>query len=265
VVTLRFSLAAGVLALLWRWLPGRSPRGRDLVLTGVMGVVVFCVGPRLQVLGVSLGKAGDSSVVIALEPLVTAVAAALFLREAIPAQRWVGFLLGLAGVVLLNGAWRLDFEVAGLLANLIFISSFLCESAYSVIGKPMLERVGLLKLLAASALWGAVLNLALDGPRLLRKAPDLTGVDWLVMGYLVLVCTLLGYTLWYVVIRETDVSLAALTILVQPMIGVFVAAWLLGEALHWGQLWGAVAIVLGLLVGLQRNGRTPLPDKEPAF
>ena len=51
-----------------------------------MGVLVFVVGPRLQVLGVQLGRAGDSSVVVALEPLVAAVAAACFLGERVPAR-----------------------------------------------------------------------------------------------------------------------------------------------------------------------------------
>jgi drug/metabolite transporter (DMT)-like permease len=78
----------------------------------------------------------------------------------------------------------------------------------------------------------------------------LTATAWLVMAYLTVICTLIGYSLWYLVIRDTDVSLAAMTILLQPAVGVFIAALTVGESLHWGQLWGAAAIVIGLVIGL---------------
>ena len=81
IVTLRFGLAAVVLAVLWPWLPGKAPRGWDLLKTVVMGLVVFMLGHRLQVYGNNLGSAGDSSVLMAMEPILTSVAAAIFLRE----------------------------------------------------------------------------------------------------------------------------------------------------------------------------------------
>ena len=260
IVTWRYTLAALLLAALWPLLPGRAPRGRrELLRAAIMGLLVFTAGPRLQVLGVHLGNAGDSSVVIGLEPLVTAVAAALFLREHVPARRWVGFALGLTGIILLNGAWHLDLKTASLWANLVFLSSFVCESAYSVVGKPLLQHCSPIKLIASSLFWGAGLNVLLDGRAALTRAPALTATDWANLAFLVLVCTLLGYTLWYLVIRECDVNLAALTILVQPIFGVLAAAWFLGEALHWGQLWGTLVVLTGLVLGFKRP-EPPAPD-----
>jgi drug/metabolite transporter (DMT)-like permease len=250
IVTLRYTLAALALGVLWPMLPGRIPQGADLLKTALMGVAVFAIGPRLQVLGVTLGKAGDSSVLIALEPLVTAVAAACFLREHVPLRRWAGFMMGMAGVLLLNGVWRLDLHWAGLVANLIFVSSFTCEAAFSVIGKPILERAGLLKVVAVVLAWGTLANLVVDGPGTWAKLSALTPVSWLVVAYLVVICTVVGYSVWYVVIRDTDVSLAAMTILIQPVFGVLIAALALAEPLHWGQLWGAAAIAAGLALGL---------------
>jgi drug/metabolite transporter (DMT)-like permease len=254
IVTWRFGLAAGVLALAWRWLPGRAPRGSDLVRAGLMGLLVFVVGPRLQVLGVQLGRASDSSVVVALEPLVTAVAAAWFLRERVPAHRWAGFGLGMVGIVLLNGGWQLQLSGAGLWANLIFISSFVCESAYSVMGKPLLRRASPIKVVAVALFLGSAVNLAINGPGAASKLWTLTAVDWANLVFLAGVCTLIGYTFWLVVVRESDVSLAALTILVQPVFGVGIAAWLLGEQLHWGQFWGTMAILGGVVLGLGSLG-----------
>ncbi len=250
IVTLRYTLAALVMALLWPVLPGKSPRGRDLAVALGMGVLVFVGAPRLQVLGVHLGNAADSSVLMALEPLITTVAAALFLREFVPARRWAGFALGLLGALLLNRIWRPEFQMTTLTASAVFISAFLFETAYSVLGKSLIERAGLLKVLTLALLGGAAVNLAWDGPATFTAALGLPAAAWWHIAYLVIICTLVGYAVWYVVIRETDVSLAILTILIQPLAGVPIAVLLIGEPLHWGQFWGGLAIVTGLGIGL---------------
>jgi drug/metabolite transporter (DMT)-like permease len=218
-----------------------------------MGVLVFVVAPRLQVAGVQLGKAGDASVLMALEPLVTSVAAAVFLREHIGPRRWVGFSLGLAGVVVMAQVWRPDFHLPGLAANALFVTSFICEAAYSVMGKPLLKRVGLVKLIAVALLAGSAVNLVLDGPRTLPLARSLPPQAWAMLAYLVLICTLVGYVVWFVVIRETEVNVTVLTVFLQPVLGVIIATATLGESLHSGQLWGSLVIIAGLVIGLSRQ------------
>ncbi len=254
VVTLRFTLAAIGAMMLWPLLPGAAPAGKDLLKTAAMGVLVFAVGPRLQMHAADLGSAGDMSVVVATEPLVTALGAALLLRERVPPQRWAGFLFGMLGIIVLSGAWHLELRWQALAANLLFVSCFVCESAYSVIGKPLLTRSSPAKVVALALAWGTAANVLIDGPATVRKAVSLPMNAWILLAYLVILCTLIGYTLWYVVIREADVSLAALTILVQPMFGVVFAAHFLREELHGGQLWGMLAILAGLAVGLRVHG-----------
>jgi drug/metabolite transporter (DMT)-like permease len=253
IVTLRFGMAALCLLVLWPWLPGPSPRGRDLAQAAAMGGLLFVIGQRLQVLGNHLGTAGNSSVLMALEPLLTSVAAALCLREHIGPRRWVGFGVGMLGVALLNGVWRADFRLAGLVPSLIFTSSFLCESAYSIIGKPVVQRASVMKVLAISLLSGTAMNLLIDGPRTLDAARALPLLGWLGIAYLAIVCTVIAYAAWLVVIRQTEVNLAAMTIFAQPVFGVALAALWLGEPLHWGQLWGSLTIAAGLGFGLSRQ------------
>jgi drug/metabolite transporter (DMT)-like permease len=255
VTTLRFGLAGAVLLLCWPWLPGLAPRGRDLIRTMLMGVIALSVAQRLQVAGVQLGNATDSSVLIALDPLVSSVGAAIFLREHIAARRWFGFLLGLTGAVVMAEVWRPDFRLPALTANALVILSFVCEAAYSVMGKPMLARAGLFKILAIALLAATVVNLSVDGWPTIRAAAAMPLQAWLIMLYLSMICTLVGYSLWFVVIREAEVNVAALTIFIQPVVGAAVAVLWLDESLRWGQLWGSLVIVAGLVVGLPRQFR----------
>jgi drug/metabolite transporter (DMT)-like permease len=253
IVTLRFGMAALCLLVLWPWLPGAAPRGRDLGRSVAMGAVQFVCGQRLQVLGNHLGTAGNSSVLMALEPLLTSLAAAVFLREHIGPRRWAGFAIGMFGVALLNGVWRADFRLTGAVPSLIFISSFLCEAAYSIIGKPVVQRASAAKTLAVSLLSGTAINALVDGRATLAAARTLPLAAWLGLAYLAIICTVIGYGAWLVIIRRTDVNVAALTIFAQPVFGVALAALWLREPLQWGQLWGSLAIIAGLGFGLSRQ------------
>lgn len=253
IVTLRFGLAGLCLLLAWPWLPGPAPRGRDLARTCGMGLLVFVLGQRLQVYGNQIGTAGNSAVLMALEPLVTSVAAAIFLREHIGPRRLAGFALGMLGVALLNGVWRPDFQWTGLQASLIFVSSFFCEAACSVIGKPIVMRASAVKMLAISLMVGLAINLAIDGPSTLSAARVLPAKAWVLLVAMAVITTAIGYSVWFIVIRECPVNLAALTIFVQSVFGVLIAAAWLHEELRWDELWGSLAIVAGLVMGLSRQ------------
>jgi drug/metabolite transporter (DMT)-like permease len=257
IVTLRFGMAGLCLLAAWPWLPGRAPRGRDLVNTCLAGIVAIVMGQRLQVYGNQLGTAGNSAVLMAVEPLIASLAAALFLREHIGPRRLAGFALGMCGVVLLNGVWRKDFQWTGLVPSLIFVSSFVCEAGFSVLGKPILARAGVMKMLALSLLAATAVNLLIDGKDTLDAAKKLPPQAWWLLVALAIVCTVIGYSVWFMVIRECPVNVAALTIFAQAVFGVAIAALWLGEKLHWGQLLGSIVIVAGLVLGLSRQIQRP--------
>jgi drug/metabolite transporter (DMT)-like permease len=257
LVTMRFGIAAVSLLLLWAWLPGDAPRGRDLIKTCILGLIVFVLGHRLQVFGNHLSTASNSSILTATEPLITSMAAAVFLREHIGPRRVLGFALGMAGVALLNGVWRPDFKWVSLGASTIFVSSYVCEAAFSIGGKPIVTSASPIKFSALALAAGAAANLLLDGRQTLSAVTHLPGHAWLLLLLIGVIGTAFGYGFWFIVIRDCEVNVAALTIFLQPVSGVLIARLWLGESLHWGHLWGSLAIVLGLVVGLSRQVKSP--------
>lgn len=256
VVTLRYGVAAVLLLLCWPLMPGSAPRGRDLIKTCLMGLLVFVCAPRLQVIATQAGQAGDMSVLVALEPLVTTVGAALFLREHVPTNRWLGFVFGVIGAILLSNIWHPHFQLASLGANLIFICSFFCESAYSVMGKPLIERAGFLKVTTLALVAGVALNLVLDGASTMAAAQHMPLRGWLEILFLASICTAIGYAVWFAAMKILPVNAVAMTVFTQPFAGAVIAILMLGEKPHWGQLWGGLAIATGLVLGLrQANGK----------
>jgi drug/metabolite transporter (DMT)-like permease len=261
IVTVRFGLAAMMLAVCWPWLPGKAPRGVDLAKTALMGLIVFMLGHRLQVWGVKHGTAGDASVLMGMEPILTSVGAAIFLRERIGPRRWLGFSLGMLGVLLLNGLLSGGVEWVGFKASLVFMSSFLCEAVYSIMGKGLIERAGMMKVLALALICGTAANLLINGRETIAAMRIMPLDLWWQLLYLATLCTAIGYAIWFVVIKETDVNVTAMTIFMQPVAGVVIAALWLHETPHWGQFWGCAAIVAGLVIGLSRQVGIAPPKK----
>jgi drug/metabolite transporter (DMT)-like permease len=128
-------------------------------------------------------------------------------------------------------------------------------------GKPLMERAGMMKILALALIFGTAANLLIDGPRTFHAALAMPLHCWWLIAYLAVICTAVGYGFWYVVIQESDVNVVALTIFAQPLAGVALAAVWLHEPLHWGQFWGCLAIVIGLVIGLSRQIKPgPVPN-----
>jgi drug/metabolite transporter (DMT)-like permease len=167
--------------------------------------------------------------------------------------------MGILGVGLLSGCWRSDFQWMSLGASLIFISSFVCEAVYSVMGKPIIARASVMKMLALSLLFGTLANLVIDGHSTLAQARLLPPSGWVLLLVLATLCTAIGYTVWFVVIRDCPINVAALTIFSQSVFGVGFAALWVHEKLHWGQLLGSLTIVAGLILGLSRQVKRPEP------
>jgi drug/metabolite transporter (DMT)-like permease len=198
IVTLRFGVAALLLIVIWPWMPGKAPRGFDLVKTVIMGIIVFTIGHRTQVYGDEIGTAGNSSVLMGMEPIITSVAAAIFLREHIGPRRWMGFVLGLLGIALLNGLLGGKLPLGGLTASLIFISSFICEAVYSIMGKPLIEKSGMLKTLTLALIFGTAMNLLIDGRRTILETEAMPANYWWLILYMATLCTSIGYAVWFV-------------------------------------------------------------------
>jgi drug/metabolite transporter (DMT)-like permease len=110
-----------------------------------------------------------------------------------------------------------------------------------------------MKMIAVSLGVGTLLNLCIDGPGTLAAAQKLPLRSWALLVMMAVVCTVIGYTVWFFAIRDCPVNVVALTIFSQSIFGVLIASFWLGEHPHWGQLTGSIAIVGGLILGLSRQ------------
>ncbi|OFZ40515.1 MAG: hypothetical protein A2070_09145 [Bdellovibrionales bacterium GWC1_52_8] len=117
-----------------------------------LGALTFCIAPMLQMVGIDKSRATDGSLITALEPLTAVLLARIFLRERLGLSNVLSIGLALAGFVLLS-EFSIDARAAG---NLLILASCVLEGAYSVLGRKLLEKHGLVPLFGSSLLLGVV-------------------------------------------------------------------------------------------------------------
>jgi drug/metabolite transporter (DMT)-like permease len=95
----RMLITLGLLGLLAWWLKSHWPSPVAAMHTAVTGLLVhgFYLGGVFYAIEGGM-PAGVAALIVGLQPLVTAIAAVLVLREGVVVRQWLGLLLGLVGV-----------------------------------------------------------------------------------------------------------------------------------------------------------------------
>lgn len=270
VLIFRYGIAVAALALLGQFRGLRFSR-RDWAIAIAVGLLNFSLSPYLQLISLTMTRASDVAVIIALEPMATAMLAALVLRERLGRSTIATFCLATIGVCIMSG-FQWDgtslFGPERLLGNALFFGSLLCEAVYTVTGRRFSQRYDPVRLgaicLAAGAIGNLAANWALLTPEHLA-AVSLTA--WGAVLYLGLAASAFAYSVWVWLMKRLPVNRVTLSLFLQPVIGGVFGYFVLHESLQWRSLLGAGITLASLGVWLwararsRRNAarRTPAP------
>jgi len=158
-----------------------------------------------------------ASVTTTLAPLFLMVLSALFLGERLTWRRAGAFAVALTGVVLIGRAKQeTPGDVPYSLSVLVLALAPLSWSLYTVISKPLTGRV-------SSVLWTYLSVMVGTVPLLFvlpfRGGPEMAALDatgWGALLFLSLLCTVLGYALWMVLLRHLPASTLGFTVFLNP-------------------------------------------------
>ena len=270
---LRFALASGVL-LLWLQRSGRWPGLRQLrpqqwlglacaALTGVFGYSLFFM------LALHSVPAGKASMVVALNPVLTLVAAALLFGERANRAMVAGLLLAVTGALYAIAAGSASTSEAlhtwGR-GEWLLLGCAACWVGYTLLGRVVLTSVDALTTTTVTAVLGAVLLLTasavVEGPAAWSQLPQAPMAAWGSLVGLALGATALGYA-WYLRgVQVLGAGSAAAYLALVPLFGMLCASLWLGEALTPALLVGGALAMGGMLLmhwGRQRLAATPAP------
>lgn len=245
MAAMRF-LTAGILlygVLRWRGVP--NPSLSQWGGAAVVGTLLLAVGNG----GVSFAEqwvaTGAAALAIATVPLWAAVFAGLWGNW--PNRReWMGILLGLLGVLMLNMGGNMRVSAIGAGALLLSAASWAFGSVWS---RRLPMPAGLMAGASQMLMGGMVLVLVsvLSGEHM-HGMPTQKAV--LAMVYLVLFGSLVAHSAYLYLLRTVRLATATSYTFVNPLVAVLLGVWLAGEHVGGFELLALLAILGGVVLVL---------------
>ncbi len=209
-----------------------------LLHAGYLGGVFFAIDRGMP--------AGLASLIVGLQPVLTAVGAHVLLRESVAGRQWLGLLLGFVGVALVVGEQvRMAEKQSIALASFVAITVALLAATSGTLyqkrfgGGADLTAAAAIQYLAAAALL-APLAVA-EGVRIDWTLPFVLALAWLL-----LVLSLGAMLLLLALIRQRAVSRVASLLYLVPPATALEAYLLFGERLGPPALVGMVVTAIGV-------------------
>ena len=248
----RVVLAAAVLApLAWRTGALRGLRRRTRALSAYAALEVVLPFALIN-FGLERVSSSLAAILIAAVPLgVALLALRLDAEERVGGGRLLGLVVGLGGVVLLLGV-----DVAGDAAELVGAAAILVATlgyaSGALVVKHHLHDVPPLGAVTGGMLTPAVAlarAAAIDAP---AEVPSAGAIAALVAAGVV--CTALGFVLYFVLINEAGPARASLVTYLNPVVAVALGVAFLGESLTAAAIAGLLLILAGSFVATGGGG-----------
>lgn len=255
---LRYLLAFGCLVPIAVLSPRIRSELRQLDARGwfqltLLGVLLYSLTQGAQFAALAYLPAQTTSLLLSLSTVLVALAGVLLLAERPSRLQWVGVAIYLAGATVF--LYPAAFRTSELIGLGIAVVAVLANSGAALAGRAV-NRQGRLSPLTVTVLSMGVGALALFGSGVaVQGLPPVSGLGWLIVGWLAVVNTALAFTLWNHTQRTltaTESSIINSTMLIQ----IAVLAWLfLGESLGIKEVTGLSLAALGVLLVQLRAGR----------
>lgn len=226
--------AAALLILREAW-----PRRSDLGALAIVAAGVVVGFPLLTALALRTVNAAHGTVFVGLLPLATALFGALRSGERPSAAFWILSILG--ALVTVGFAARGLDGPPGPGDAFMLAAILVCGLGYAEGGK-LARRLGGWQVIA----WATVLSLPLSLPLALALRPADPGAiplpAWVGLGYVALFSMLIGFVFWYRALARGGIAAIGQLQLLQPFMGLGIAALVLGERIEPAMIGAALAV-----------------------
>lgn len=245
VVFGRMFLASMVFALLWRRMGGFGAIKGDLKGLLFMAFCEPCLYFVFEAKALTLTQVSQAAMVTALLPLLTAAAAALFLKEKLEKNALVGLTLAVVGVVVMSASGGPTEDAPNpLLGNILEFLAMCCAVGYIIMAKRLAARHEPLFLTAVQSFVGAIFFapalLFAPLPQAFPLGPSLAVV------FLGLGVTFVAYGLYNYGVSRAPAAKAAIFINLIPLSACLLSWLMLGETLTPSQWIGGLMALGGV-------------------
>ncbi len=217
-----------------------------LIGAGLMGIFLNQV---LFVYALSSTTSSEVSLLMAATPSFATLFAWLIGQEKIKLNYWLSLPLAVAGVGLIILTAPGAKLGGNLLGDGLTLATAASWAAYTVMVRPLLKHYSASLISAYVAVIGAVALLPFGWSQFDWGRVSLMPVDiWLALAYSTLGAVVITNLLWFTGIKELGAPRTAFYTYLQPFVGVFAAALILGETIVPWQIAGGFFIIASMII-----------------
>jgi drug/metabolite transporter (DMT)-like permease len=232
-----------------------------LVVLALSGVTFFFT---IQYTGIQLAGASIAAILVCLlSPIIITVASARMFSEHLARWQFLGIGVAVAGTlsVVSSDLLNLQGNAPFFVGTLVLLSTPIMWAVYSLLGERIMKKydaflvvsyvslIGGLCLIPFSLAEGTFLQVFVLGTN-----------EWLAMLYLAFTCSLLGYYIWFYVLKKAG-SAASSFLFGEPLVTVVFAVIFINETLSLSVIVGAALIFVGVYLVTAKKS---LPKSESA-
>jgi drug/metabolite transporter (DMT)-like permease len=233
---------------------------REWAQLAVLGLIGHVFYQLCFIGGLARTSVANSSLMLAVTPVLIAGISALLGQERIGRAHWFGALVSTGGIYLVIGK-GFGLGGPGLIGDLLMFGAVCCWAIYTLGTRPLMDRHSPVAVTGLSMALGTLVYVPLVWP-------DIRGVEWLRVSawtlglsiYSALFALCVAYTIWYVAVRQIGSARTSAYSNLIPVVAMTSAVLFLGEPLEWRKMIGAVAVLAG--VALTRAGSQGMAPAE---
>jgi drug/metabolite transporter (DMT)-like permease len=228
-----------------------------VIILAFSGVTIFFI---TQYTGIQMANASVASILVCLlSPVLISLFSIYLFKEGLSKAQLLGIGLASLGTlaVILGGAPNLEGNSTFLLGSLILLSTPLLWTAYTLLGKNIMQKYDPFLVVAYVNILGGLFLIPFsltEGS--FQSILALNGQEWLAILYLAATCSLLGYFIWFYVMKQSTAAATSSFLFAEPIVTVIFAALLIGEEVTPFLVGGGLLIFIGVfLITVRRRTR----------
>jgi drug/metabolite transporter (DMT)-like permease len=218
-----------------------------LLLLALTGVTFFFIA---QYTGIKLAGPSVAAILVTLlSPILIVVFSARMLKERL-VRRQVGG-IGIAAIgaftVIAGGTLSFENSPSFLLGSLILLATPLLWTVYSLLGKKIMGKYDAFLVVSyVNVLGGLCLVPFSLAEGSLSEILSISLYGWLAILFLSVTCSLIGYYIWFYMMKKVGAAVTSSFLFAEPVITVLFAVIFVGEQVNLLILGGGVLIFLGV-------------------
>ena len=229
---------------------------RDHFVLAGLSILGIALNQTLFLVGLRMTSPMNAALLSVTIPVFTAVMAVGLGQERASVRLGVGLVTSIVGVVSLTGIHRVD------LGALVVVANCVAYSAYIVLSRETIRRLGSLTVVTWIFTWGALLFAPLGMPALVAGVASWSTRSWGLLAYIVAMPTIVAYLCNAWALERSSPTLVSIYIYVQPVLAA-VLAWLqLGDTVSERLALAAVVTAAGVTLVATRRNAVPVPMEE---